>query len=275
MPSEQKKFPEPGEALSLILLTFIGMIVFTLTIGAALQSVLDKAALDETVRLMYIFAESLFLLVPWLYIRKKGYKMKALLRFKRVPFSVLLYSFILGLALIVLTDEIDRLIEMIVPIPQIIKDMMKPLEFHSFWDGLLIVAGTVFVAALGEEALFRGFLQATLEQKAEAHRAVIMTSVSWAVIHLNPYWAIEIFVMGVFLGYVAWRTKSLWPSILIHGLNNLTALVLLNTQWDESWGWYEWRGHVSPLVLIVAVIALVYAVKQIALYRPGEGGLSE
>lgn len=264
----KKDFPEPGEALSLILLTFAGLIVFALTLGAVLQSVLDQAALDETIRLLYIFAEALFLLVPWLYIRKKGYKLKALLRFKAVPAHILFYSFILGLALIVLTDEIDRLIEIVIPIPDIIKEMMKPLEFHSFWDGLLILLGTVVVASVGEEAMFRGFLQSTLEQKTEAHRAVIMTSVSWAVIHMNPYWAIEIFVMGIFLGYVAWRTKSLWPSILIHGMNNLVALVLLNTHWDENWSWYEWRGHVSPLILIAAGIALVYAVQQIALYRP-------
>ena len=266
--SPKKDFPEPAEALSFILIIFGGLIVFTLTAGAILQSTVDRTVLDKYLRLMFLFSEGLFIVAPWLYIRKKGYKMNVLLRFNPVPATILIYSFILGLALIILTDEIDRLIEIVIPIPDLIKQMMKPLEFTSFWDGLIILLGTVVVAAVGEEVLFRGFLQTSLEQKADAHRAVIMTSVSWTVIHLNPYWAIEIFVMGIFLGYVAWRTKSLWPSILIHGMNNLLALILLNTHWDDNWGWYEWRGHVSPVFLILAVAGLVYAVKKIALYRP-------
>ena len=43
------------------------------------------------------------------------------------------------------------------------------------------------------------------------------------VISTNPFWAVQIFIMGVIIGFLAWRTDSVIPGIIVHALNNFDA----------------------------------------------------
>ena len=43
---------------------------------------------------------------------------------------------------------------------------------------------------------------------------------------MNPYWFIQIYILGVFLGFLAWKTKSIIAPLILHGLNNFIALLL-------------------------------------------------
>ena len=46
------------------------------------------------------------------------------------------------------------------------------------------------------------------------------------MIHFNPFWTIQIYLLGVVLGFLSWKTKSVIPSILLHSLNNGSAYIL-------------------------------------------------
>jgi len=111
--------------------------------------------------------------------------------------------------------------------------------------------------------LFRGFLQGSLEEKGDVTRAVILSSVCWALIHLNPYWAIPIFVLGIFLGWIAWRTRSLIPAIVLHATQSIAALIMIHPSMDDSLDWYMMGDHVSPIVILLAVGGVYFAVKTI------------
>ena len=56
--------------------------------------------------------------------------------------------------------------------------------------------------------------------------AALATSLVFAVIHFNFYGVIPLFCLGLLFQFLFIRTKSLWPSIIIHSLNNLQALLL-------------------------------------------------
>jgi membrane protease YdiL (CAAX protease family) len=87
----------------------------------------------------------------------------------------------------------------------------------------LILSGILFIlAALAEEALFRGYPLQTLTRANLAWLAVLLTSVPFAAVHLrNPNVAagftfINTALAGVWLAVAYLRTRSLWFPLGVH-----------------------------------------------------------
>lgn len=262
----KKRFPEPVEALLLILAIFFGLIGLILILSGLFGITLDPTQMEKRLRYFYVFGGVLFFIVPFLYARLKEYDASALFRLKKVPPPVLLFSVVGGLSLTILSDELDRLVNLIFPIPEWLLEQMQPLQAQGMFDWFIIIIGAVIVASFAEEALFRGFFQVTLEQKGDVTRAVLLSALGWTIIHMNPYWSVQIFVLGVFIGYLAWRSDSIIPPMIVHGTNNLVALLFLNFTLQHHMDWYLWKGHVSPPILVVAAGGLLWSFRNISLH---------
>lgn len=76
--------------------------------------------------------------------------------------------------------------------------------------------------ALGEELLFRGALQG-LMRPCGSGVAVVGPALLFALLHLDLSQAITAFLGGIFLGWLAERTGSILPGMLLHLTNNLIA----------------------------------------------------
>lgn len=87
----------------------------------------------------------------------------------------------------------------------------------------LFITG-VIVAPLVEETFFRGFLFQGFRQRYGWIAALLLSSGIFAASHLDPVSFIPTFVLGAVLGYVYHRSNSLWPSIILHFLNNGFAM---------------------------------------------------
>lgn len=99
---------------------------------------------------------------------------------------------------------------------------------------LLLLAFSV-AAPVSEEVLARGFLfRGWSESFLRVPGAIVLSSLVWTVVHLqyDLYFLGEVFCIGLWFGYMRYRGKSLWLTIVLHGLNNLTAVVL--TMWLGS-----------------------------------------
>lgn len=255
--------PEPVEALVLILMTFGGIILSTIIIGVVMIDQGQTDQIEDKVFIYFVLGKILFLLVPVYYSFKKGYDLKKLFRIKRTSLHNIVITIVLGLCLFIITDELERLINSFVPLPEYLKQSLTSLKNISlpYWI-VFFIANVVFIP-LSEEGLFRGFLQVTLESKGDPTRAVVLTSISWALIYVNPYWAIPIFISGIFIGFVAWRTQSIWPAVILHAMQNLIALLLIKSDLSEDFEWYLFGDHVSPLLLVVAAAGLYYSIQRL------------
>jgi uncharacterized protein len=94
------------------------------------------------------------------------------------------------------------------------------------WLPLLWVA-TVLVAPAGEEITFRGFLfRGFVRSERSAWPAIVVIALLWAAPHLQYDWTgmSEIFVAGLFLGWVRWRSGSTLLTIALHALFNLEGM---------------------------------------------------
>ncbi len=71
-----------------------------------------------------------------------------------------------------------------------------------------------------EELLFRGYMQGRLLKRWPAWVAILVTSLLFALAHVTPHAIVFVFPIGVWLGMVAWRTGSVWPTIAAHAFLN-------------------------------------------------------
>ena len=88
----------------------------------------------------------------------------------------------------------------------------------------------VIVAPAFEEIFFRGFLfEGLCQSRLGTIGAIGLTSLGWAILHIqyDIYDMATIFVLGLILGAVRYKTRSLWGSYFIHAFNNLLAAIEL------------------------------------------------
>ncbi len=114
------------------------------------------------------------------------------------------------------------------------RSLVSPFQEVSYttaaaegWLPLLWFA-TVLVAPAGEEITFRGYLfRGFVRSERSAWPAITVIALLWAAPHLQYDWTgiLEIFVAGLFLGWVRWRSGSTLLTFVLHALFNLEAMI--------------------------------------------------
>jgi uncharacterized protein len=110
------------------------------------------------------------------------------------------------------------------------RDLVTPFQLQSYTSAIAegwlpaMLFAAIIVAPAGEEILFRGFLfQGFVRSDRAAWPAIVVISLLWAALHIQYDWAgmLQIFVIGLFLGWIRWRSGSLLLPFVLHALFNL------------------------------------------------------
>jgi len=100
------------------------------------------------------------------------------------------------------------------------------LEMNSLTGlgfNLLILA---ILPAIGEELLFRGYLQQKFEKwLGKPQLAIIITAILFSAIHLQFQGFLPRFMLGLVLGYFMYWSGSLWLPIIAHFCNNAMVVI--------------------------------------------------
>jgi uncharacterized protein len=93
----------------------------------------------------------------------------------------------------------------------------------GWWSlALTLVAGAI-ITPIGEEAFFRGVVANALLARYGAWVGVIVSAAIFAVAHgINPILPVA-FVVGVLTALLFHWSGSIWPGVVLHGVNNATA----------------------------------------------------
>jgi membrane protease YdiL (CAAX protease family) len=105
--------------------------------------------------------------------------------------------------------------------------MMTDAYLSAGWTPLFWIATVVF-APIFEESFFRGFLFVGLrDSKAGPVWAVIITSITFAIVHVQYNWTgiLVILLIGGVFGLVRLFSKSLWTTIVLHAAWNLLSTI--------------------------------------------------
>lgn len=134
----------------------------------------------------------------------------------------------LGLAVVgmlVLSHSLRLILEATGPYPgSRIARIDTLLAQASGAEFLAAVLALALAPALAEELLFRGLFLGRLKARLGAGAALVLSSVIFGAIHLEPGQAAAGAVLGLYLGALTQSTGSIHAAILCHGANNLAAI---------------------------------------------------
>jgi CAAX protease family protein len=91
----------------------------------------------------------------------------------------------------------------------------------------LAVFGLVLLPPFFEETIFRGFLFAGFAKKWGVWIGAILSSALFGLAHGQANTGVYTFVLGLLLCFTYTKTKSIYPGIGIHMINNLLAFIAL------------------------------------------------
>jgi hypothetical protein len=135
-------------------------------------------------------------------------------------------------------------------------ELLGQMTGGPLWSSFLLAA---IFAPIFEEWLCRGMVLRGLLTKMKPGWAIVVSALFFAVIHMNPWQALNAFIIGVVMGYVYYKTGSLVLTMIIHFVNNGTAVILSQFSSLEN---VDFWIDIMPTgtyiaVYVVGVIALV------------------
>ncbi len=110
------------------------------------------------------------------------------------------------------------------------------VEFTSSVDGISMkgldgtaigIIAVAFVPAIVEETAIRGIVMQPLRKFGDRF-AIISSAVLFAFMHGNMVQIPYTVIGGLLLGYLAVTTGSLWPSIILHFINNFYSVLVVS-----------------------------------------------
>ncbi len=122
-------------------------------------------------------------------------------------------------------------------------------------ESLFTFLGVVIVAPFFEEFLFRKILLDGLFSKYKPITAMAITSLFFAIFHMNLAQGAYTFFLGFYLAFLYYVSGSYWLVVVVHAINNLYALLIRQLPEDII-------GLVAIMLFVAGSICMYLLVKQ-------------
>lgn len=216
-----------GLTLLLLIVTIIAQ-----NIGI-LWHILDLNSLE------YLFHGLTYLIITLLLFKWVAHKIlkRPLTYFRVTSFRVNRVSVLVGVLLIVFVIGSYLIF---VPGHLVVTQVENKEEYSAMLIEILFIGG--IVAPIIEEIMFRGILMKYIEYKTNIYLALIITSILFGMVHvLNGLvtgtslilLVVSITTAGLMYGLAAYLFNTVWASIVIHMIWNLSAVMTITNQHIE------------------------------------------
>jgi sodium transport system permease protein len=207
--------PTPGMALLCFVLILVGAWFVSTAMGlslATMASVHILAILGVPVALAFLFTSD-----P-----------AGTLRLRMPQIGDLALGLVLALALFPLVCELRVWVEWLFPAPDSAAETTKALQrlIPDLPTALLVLA---VLPGLSEEVACRGFLLSGFERSYRPAWSILLSALLFGFLHVFLSLVSQLFnatLLGLVLGLLAWKSRSLWPGVLFHVANNAMALAM-------------------------------------------------
>ena len=117
----------------------------------------------------------------------------------------------------------------------IIEAYVELMENAQMGENLLSNLAGCFLAPIGEELIFRGVMlyflmkviRGTKQEKILFWVVNLIQAVGFGAFHMNLYQGMYATVLGMLIGYMAYKSNTILVPILIHMLYNVSQIVLM------------------------------------------------
>ena len=142
------------------------------------------------------------------------------------------------------------------PLPDLMED-----TFMDMGNEPLGVLSMALVAPLVEEMMFRGAIQGYLMRRcSNPWTAIVVSALVFGVIHMNPVQVVYATLLGLVLGWIYYRTRSLLPVIAGHVLNNSVAVASMKIWGSEDIEAITVDDKTVMLPVLLLIVALLVPV---------------
>jgi len=206
----------------------------------------------------YVFTFSLCISVFYIFILKSTGK-KLRFNFRTTSFYTYIVVFPLMLGGMLISEYFVELIPTSGDFWGIWWENINNILEKMLENPIYMVLLTCVFAPILEEVLFRGILQKGLINKGISPiRAIFLSSFIFGVMHANPWQFIPAVVLGLILGWVYCKTKTLLLPIFLHAFNNLSACVLALNKKQSFTDLIEVKIEYALIIGILLVISFGY-----------------
>lgn len=194
----------------------------------------------------------------------------AFLRMRRIDGTAFILALVGLAALIPITQWVGTLNEML-PLPEWVRAMeaaQHRLLERTLMDEANLVFNLLVLAvtpAVCEELLFRGYVQRQAERSLGFAGGIVFSGVVFGLYHLRLTQIVPLTLVGLYLAYLTWHFRSIWPAVVAHFVFNGFAVVLgavvsreggLNVEDIDKMDvpWYLLVGCVVILGIVVRIM---------------------
>jgi len=218
--NREKAFPDLGGAVLLMILGWtIGIVVGAICTGIpGLQGVLGMGVAEILTALVLLRIG----------LRFVGSPSHTVLSLRPFSWAIVGDLVIMAASASVLVSEVDNLIQEIFPAPaDLLSRVRELMTFTSIPQAMGVILSFVVIPAVAEELMFRGLFQHGLIRNRGTVQGIFYASVCFGIFHLIPWQVVGAFLLGLLLGYVVVRTRSIFPGMILHAFLNLFPLMMI------------------------------------------------
>ncbi|MEZ4686374.1 MAG: CPBP family intramembrane glutamic endopeptidase [Bacteroidia bacterium] len=130
------------------------------------------------------------------------------------------------------------------------------LSLHSPLALFLNIFTFALCPAICEELFFRGLIQRNLMRAMPPVAAILITALIFSLLHFMLFGFFARAFLGIILGLIAWRSRSLWPAITAHFVFNLSTVI------SVAFGWDEYADRIPVWITLLASVLMLGALFQ-------------
>jgi len=215
-PQARDIFPGVAGAAGLLLVLFVANVVAAVGMIVASGGMGDSPPAPPFVVAGYVAA---FGITLWFGVLMSRSSFTEVLRPTRFPGTILVPVLAVLFGIWVLLIESMAAFTRLIPIDQSVMEQMNKLIFESLWVGVFLL---VIAAPVLEEGLFRGIILRGFLDRYTPRSAIALSALFFSLAHFNIWQLPASFALGLFLGWLYYRTRSLLLCVLVHAFHNLT-----------------------------------------------------
>jgi membrane protease YdiL (CAAX protease family) len=260
--------PEPmltaGQSLALLFTAFLVSNIIAAIFGSK----------ESIFILSFIVEIGIYFIPPLVIAMILKYRFNDIFRWRNyLRLDLIMITIFSAIFMIIISAKIMEIVETFAPIsPEELEWQRSFLMPGGNIPFILVFTGVAIVPGICEELLFRGVVQPSFIKRIGPTWGILLTAAIFALFHVQPKEFAALFVLGIFLGVLAFRGGSFLYSSLAHIIFNGAAVI--GTALQEHGKVKMQNGGISTpyalLILFLFILAMLLLFRLTPKHRVGE-----
>ena len=213
----RKAYPNLRQSFGILGLCIAVQIGVSILFAPAMMRFSEDALMGPLIFLLtYIL---IFGFILW-YTQRERERINGHTAFSYVAIPMIAYPiiFLLTIAAGILIEPLMELLPMPDQLWDVLVDFIKRKDVFTFLA--VVIAAPIF-----EELIFRGVILDGLLKNTSPAKAIFWSAFIFGVVHLNPWQFVAAFILGLVIGWLYYKSKSLLPCIFVHFVANGNSFI--------------------------------------------------